>query len=148
MRPSTSYFNPWRLWESQPPHGIKAKILSYKKEDPTRLDNYRPFTLANALYKLRTTCIVTLATDYIEAREILSPEQEGFRAGRSCSRAMTHPSLCVEDAHSHKSKDIVMCFLDFKGAFPSTDNRQMVRVLDFLGLPQDFTRLVSNLYKQ
>jgi hypothetical protein len=51
----------------------------------------------------------------------------------------------VEDAHSHK-KDIVLCYLDFKRAFSSTDHKQLVRVLDFLGLPSDFTRLVSNLY--
>jgi len=53
----------------------------------------------------------------------------------------------VEDAPSHK-KDIVLCYLDFEGAFRSTDHRQSVRVLDFLGLPQDFTRLVSNLYSE
>jgi hypothetical protein len=45
-------------------------ILPYKKGDPTRLDNYRPITFANALYKLRTTCVVTLATDYLESRKI------------------------------------------------------------------------------
>jgi hypothetical protein len=38
-----------------------------------RLDNYRLIALANALYKLWTTCIVTLATDYIESRKLLSP---------------------------------------------------------------------------
>jgi hypothetical protein len=119
--------------------------LLYKKGDPTNLDNYRPITLANALYKLWTTCIGILATDYIESRKILSPEQEGFRAERSCDRAIIHLRLCVEDAHSHK-KDIVLCDLDFKGAFPSTDHKQLVRVLEFLGLPSDFTRLVSNLY--
>jgi hypothetical protein len=64
-------------------------ILLYKKGDPTRLDNYRPITLANALYKLWTICIVILATDYIESRKIPSPEQEGFRAERSCDRAIT-----------------------------------------------------------
>jgi hypothetical protein len=53
----------------------------------------------------------------------------------------------VEDTHSHK-KDIVLFYLDFKGAFPSTDHRQLVRVLEFLGLPQDFTRLISNLYSE
>jgi hypothetical protein len=53
----------------------------------------------------------------------------------------------VEDAHSHK-KDVVLCYLYFKGAFPSTDHSQLVRVLDFLGLSQDFTRLVSNLYSE
>ena len=51
----------------------------------------------------------------------------------------------MEDAHSHK-KDIVLSYLDFKGAFPSTDHKQMARVLEFLGLPADFTRLVSKLY--
>jgi hypothetical protein len=52
----------------------------------------------------------------------MSPEQEGLRADRSCERAITHLGLCVEDAHSHK-KDIVLCYLDFKGAFPSTDHK-------------------------
>ena len=51
----------------------------------------------------------------------------------------------MEDAHSHK-KDIIFCYLDFTGAFPSTDHKQLVRVLEFMGLPSDFTRLVSNLY--
>jgi len=120
-------------------------ILLYIKGDPTRLDNYRPITLANALYKLWTTCIVIFATDYIESRRILSPEQEGFRAERSCDKAITHLGLGVEDAHSHKN-DIVLCYLDFKGAFSSTDHKQLVRVLEFLGLSSDFTRLVFNLY--
>jgi len=51
----------------------------------------------------------------------------------------------VEDAHASK-KDIVLCYLDFKGACPSTDHKQLVRTLDYLGLPSDFTLLASNLY--
>jgi len=56
-----------------------------------------------------------------------------------------HLGLCVEEADYHK-KDIVLCYLDFKGAFPSTDHNQLIRILEFLGLPSDFTRLVSSLY--
>ena len=55
-------------------------ILLYKKGDPATLENYRQITLANALYKLWTTCIAMLASDYVESRKILSPEQEGCRA--------------------------------------------------------------------
>ena len=129
-----------------PPTWLQSHtILLYKKGYPTRLDDYRPITLANALYKLWTTCIIILATDYIESRKILSTEQEGFRAERSCDIANTHLGLCVEDAHSHK-EDIVLCYLDFKGASPSTYHKQLVRVLEFLGLPSNFIRLVSNLY--
>jgi len=121
-------------------------ILLYKKGDPATLDNYRPITLANAIYKLWTTCIVMWATDYVEGRKSLSPKQEGFRTNRSCSRAITHLGLCIEDAHTHK-RDIVLCYLDFKGAFPSADHAQLVRTLTFLGLPEDFINIITNLYE-
>ena len=39
----------------------------------------------------------------------------------------------MEDAHSHK-KDMVLCYLDFKEVFPSADHKQLVWVLEFLGL--------------
>jgi hypothetical protein len=58
-----------------PPSWLHIHTINlYKKGDPATLDNYRPITLANALYKLRTTCIVMMATDYVESRKIPSPE--------------------------------------------------------------------------
>jgi hypothetical protein len=120
-------------------------ILLYKKGDPATLENYRPITLANTIYKLWTTCIGMLATDYVESQKILSPEQEGFRTDRSCARAVSHLGLCIEDAHTH-NKDIALCYLDFKGAFPSIDHDQLVRTLVFLGLPDDFVNIISSLY--
>ena len=120
-------------------------ILLYKKGDPATLDNYSPITIANALYKLWTKCIVMLGTEYVESRKILSPEQEGFRTDRSCSRAITHLGMCIEDAHTH-NKDIVLCYLDFKGVFSSADHDQLVRTLEFLGLPEDFINSITNLY--
>ena len=94
-----------------------------------------------------TTCVVAIATSNIESRKICSPEQEGFRAGRSYARAIIHLSLCVENTHSHK-KDIVLGYLDFKEAFLSTEHKQLVWVLELLVLPPDFTRLISNLYNE
>jgi len=86
------------------------------------------------------------ASDYVEGRKILRPKQEGFRADRSCARAIKHPGLCTEDTQSH-TKGIVLCYLDFKGAFPSADHKQLVRTLVFFGLPADFITIISNLYK-
>ncbi len=41
---------------NQPPSWLQSHtIILYKKGDLTRLDNYRPITLANALYKLWTS---------------------------------------------------------------------------------------------
>jgi hypothetical protein len=76
--------------------------------------------------------------DYIEANKIISPEQEGFLLGRSCSRAITHLSLCIEDANTH-NQDIQIEYLDFTQAFPSAHRLQLDRTLRFLGIPEDFT---------
>ena len=120
--------------------------ITIQKNDPYNLGNYRPITLANALYKLWASCLSVLAKDYIEAKKIISPEQEGFRPGRSCSRAITHLSLCIEDAHTH-NKDIMLAYLDFIQAFPSADHLQLERTLRFLGIPEDCILIVANLYK-
>jgi len=85
--------------------------------------------------------------DYIEANKIISPEQEGFRLGRSCSRAITHLGLCIEDAHTH-NKDILIAYLDFTQGLPSAYHLQLERTLRFLGIPEDFIFIVAILYKR
>ncbi len=51
----------------------------------------------------------------------------------------------MEDTNSH-TKYIVLCYIDFKGAFSSTNHTQLILVLKFMGLPADLTRLVSIPY--
>ena len=112
-----------------PPAWLKTHtVLLYKKGDPLCIDNYRPIALAPILYKLWASCLTILASRYVEANKILSPEQEGFRFGRSTARAIIHLLLAIEDAHSH-GKDILICYLDFKGAYPSADHTQLTRLL-------------------
>ena len=84
--------------------------------------------------------------DYIEANKIISPEQEDFRPGRSCSRAITRLSLCIEDAYTH-NKNILLAYLDFAQAVSSADHLQLERSLRFLCIPEDFIFIVANLYK-
>ena len=102
-----------------PPNRLLSNtILLYKKNDPSNLYNYRPVILANALYKLWTLCLTILAMDYYgEAHKITSPEQGGFKAGRSCSRAITQLSLCIEGAHIN-DKGILIVYIGFIQAFP------------------------------
>jgi len=79
-----------------PPNWLHSNtILLYKKNDLLDLTNYRPIALAFALYKLWTSCLNILASDFVEAHKVLSPEQEGFRSQRPYSRAITHLGLCL-----------------------------------------------------
>ena len=41
-------------------------ILLHKKDDPIYLANYRPIVLANTIYKLYTSTIITFLTSYGE----------------------------------------------------------------------------------
>jgi hypothetical protein len=100
---------------------LSNTILLYKNNDAYNLYSYIPITLANVLYKLWASCLAILAMDYIEANKIISPEQEGFRPGRSCSRAITHLNICIEDVHTH-NRDILLAYLDFTHLFPSADH--------------------------
>jgi hypothetical protein len=108
--------------------------LHYKKSDPLELA------------KTWSSCLAIAAIDYVEAHAILNPKHEGSISDRSCPRVITHLSLCIEDAHMHH-QDILLYFLDFKGAFLSAYLTKLKRVLRFLGLPEDFIHVVCNLYR-
>ena len=118
-------FQTMAITSTTPPNFLLSNnILVYRKNDPYNQDNYRLIPLANVLYKLWASCLAILAMDYIEADKVISPEQEGFRPCRSCSRAITHLRLCIEDTHT-LNKEILIAYLDFTQAFPSADHLQL-----------------------
>ena len=47
--------------------------------------------------------------------------------------------------HTHTIRTY-LAYLDFTAAFPSADHTQLTRILGFLGIPEDFIIIVSNLY--
>ena len=140
------------LFQSMAKHGFTPPTwltshttLIYKKGVPHLLDNYRPIALASVVYKLWTGIITDVAIDFVEHIKILHPSQEGFRRRRSSARAVAHLRLALEDAHESK-RSIILTYIDFKGAYPSVSHTQLARVLDLLGLPPDFVKVVQNLY--
>ena len=129
-----------------PPNWLHSNtFFLYKKNDPLDLTNYKPIALAFALYKLWKSCLNILASDFVEAHKIPSPDQESFRAQRSCSRAITHLGLCIENAQTHDTY-VLLAYLDLTSAFPSVNHTRLTRILHFLGIPEDFIIIVSNLY--
>ncbi len=75
----------------------------------------------------------------------MSQEQELLRADRSCARAVTHLSLCAEDARFQK-KAVVLYYLDLKGKFSSTYHRKKERKKEIPykeGIMEDIVDLVG-----
>ena len=60
-------------------------VLLYKKAEPTRLESYRPITLAHILSKLYTSLLSTTMYDFVAHHDILSDSQEGFHPNKGTS---------------------------------------------------------------
>ena len=120
--------------------------LLYKKGDPSLLDNYRPIALTNHLYKIWSSTITRILTDFVETHNILQDAQEGFRQGKGTSRAVAHLQLLIEDAHK-SNQPLYITYIDFKGAYPSVDHYQLQQVMRDLGIPQDLCELIRGLHQ-
>jgi len=90
--------------------------LHFKKEDRFELKNYRPITLVNSFWMLIFTIIGARVTTYLEANNLLSPHQNGFRSKRGC---MEHIETLVEiiQRRKHEGKNTILTLFDFEKAF-------------------------------
>ncbi|GFR21337.1 c2H2-type domain-containing protein [Trichonephila clavata] len=59
-------------------------ILIHKKGELDRLDNWRPISLSNTIYKLFTKCMARKLSDWCEMNEVLSSAQRGFHRLMAC----------------------------------------------------------------
>ena len=120
-------------------------ILLYKKGDPRIVKNHRPIALARTVYKLWTSMVTTMMSDYAEDRGMLHSSQEGFRRHRNTERQLQVLVGLLEDAKLSK-QDIWVLYIDFTNAFGSVDHPRLLAILEDLGFPEDTVRIVKNLY--
>ncbi|XP_052131638.1 uncharacterized protein LOC127751707 [Frankliniella occidentalis] len=101
-----------------------------KKARPAGVDDYRTLSLCNTIYKLVAKHMM------VELTTVLPPipyYQAGFRASRS---TYDHLFLLrrVLDAHWQAGSAVHVMALDIKAAFPSVNKKQMVRILQEMGV--------------
>ena len=119
--------------------------LTYKKGDETLLQNWRPITLTNTVYKLYTGVIARIISDYAEENAILSDAQEGFRKLKNTVRQLLRLITALEDATLY-NKELHVLYVDFENAFGSVDHNKLVEILTLLGFPSEITKVIQNLY--
>ncbi|GFT18714.1 retrovirus-related Pol polyprotein from type-2 retrotransposable element R2DM [Trichonephila clavipes] len=74
-----------------------STVLIHKKDDPTKLENWRPISLSSTLYKLFTKCLTRKLGDWCEMLEVLSSTQKGFTPHDG---VLEHNFLVQEHLHS------------------------------------------------
>ena len=115
-----------------------------KKGDLSRVENYRGIALSSVVAKTLNRMIRNRMTPAFE--EILRPEQNGFRPGRSTSSHILGLRRILEGARA-KQLTAVLLFVDFRRAFDSLHRGMLMKILDAYGVPERIVDLIDALYQ-
>lgn len=106
-----------------------------KKEHPTSLNDYRPISCCNVIYKcISKLLVIRLKTTLVD---VIGPSQSAFLPGRNISDAIL---LAQELLHNyHHNKGLAWCALkvDLKKAFDTVSLDFIIEGLHTIGLPKD-----------
>ena len=111
------------------------------------MKNYRPIGLTNTLYKLWTTILADLFSQFTEQYQIFSRNQEGFRIRphKNTIRQLQMAVNIFEDARLH-DKDLFTLWIDFSSAFHTVPHLPLYHIMSDLGFPDICINHVKHLY--
>ena len=111
-----------------------AKVIPiFKSGDRRDINNYRPISILPAFNKIFEKIISFRLTNYLEANNLLTDCQHGFRANRSTESALLQ---FVNDVYLalEEKKYAIGVFIDLSKAFDTLDHRILLHKLAFLGI--------------
>jgi hypothetical protein len=127
-----------KIWRS-------AKVIAIEKpgKDPNVAANYRPISLLSVCYKLLERLVLERITSTVET--ILSPDQAGFRSGRSTCDQVCALTTYIENGFQKQLKTGAV-FLDLTAAYDTVWHTGLLAKLS-RSLPLWVVRLVELLLR-
>ena len=103
----------------------RAKVVALLKpgKDPNNKKSYRPISLLCILYKLYERMIMARISPAVE--EQLTPDQAGFRPGRSCCDQLLNLTQFIEDGFQKKLITGTV-FVDLTAAYDTVNHRLLL----------------------
>lgn len=117
------------------PTALKKSVVLpiHKGGDRDRVNNYRPISILPSLSKILERIINNRLTKYLEHKNILSPNQYGFRAAMSTSDAVHELTNFVAEKLDKGSKCLSI-FLDLAKAFDTVSVPILINKLESIGV--------------
>ena len=108
----------------------------YKKGDNFCLSNYRPISLLPTISKIFERVIFTLLYSYLNAHNLLSEQQYGFRSQHSTELACVKlvDYITTEMDNIKKIKTPTAIFLDLSKAFDTLNFNILLNKLQYYGI--------------
>ena len=114
-----------------------------KKGNVKEHSNYRAIALISQASKVMLKILQSRLQQYGNCE--LTDVQAGFRKGREIRDQI--PNICwiIEKAREFQ-KNIYFCFTDYAKAFDCVDHNKLWKILKEMGIPDNLTCLLRNLY--
>ena len=127
------------------PNILKNAIVSpvYKKDDPQKLDNYRPISTLPVFSKLFEKLIYIRMYSFLVSKNVLYEKQFGFRKNHSTSHAINYSVNYVATKIEEK-KHVIGLFLDLSKAFDTICHRKLLIKLQNYGIRGNCLELLKS----
>ena len=118
-------------------------VLLYKGSDQQALTNWRPITLLNLGYKIYTKALQLRLQPVL--MDVISPDQLAFLPLRFIldNLLITQETMAWEES---SNQPLIFLKLDFSKAYDMVDWQCMYKIMEKLGFPQVFIKMVSLLF--
>ena len=114
-----------------------AKVIPSHKKGPTDdVNNYRPISLLSVFSKIMEKLMATRLNNYLELREIIYPNQFGFRAGYSTSHSLISITETIKKTLDNKKYGCGV-FIDLKKAFDTVNHDILLMKLQNYGIQEE-----------
>ena len=114
-----------------------------KKGNAKECSNYRTISLISYASKVMLKSLQARLQQYMNCE--LPDVQAGFRKGRG-TRDQTANILWIIKKAREFQKNIHFCFIDYAKAFDCVDHNTLWKILKEMGIPDQMTCLLRNLY--
>ena len=117
------------------PDSLKtAKVVPvFKKDDPTKISNYRPISLLPSISKILERLVYTRLESFLSVNNILNPSQFGFRKKFSTDLAIAHLLDKITSAFA-KKEHVIAIFMDLSKAFDTINHDILLHKLRNYGI--------------